>query len=116
MHLFRKILQYFTISTDKERSERASSAAGEGYQMERRNSATSLAPSESSRSDLATRHSRHPELSVAKNYFKQVSDNKEVSKLVSILATAINSTKKVSYLSTDTVPNLGQIEINQVLY
>ena len=31
-----------------------------------------------------------------KNYFKAVSENKDVSKLVSLLSTAINSNKKVS--------------------
>lgn len=31
----------------------------------------------------------------AKNYFKAVSENKEVTKLVSLLSTSINSTKKV---------------------
>ena len=33
----------------------------------------------------------------AKNYFKAVSENKEVTKLVSLLSTSINSTKKVNY-------------------
>ena len=31
----------------------------------------------------------------SKNYFKNVSENKEVAKLVSLLSTSINSTKKV---------------------
>ena len=31
-----------------------------------------------------------------KNYFKNVSENKEIAKLVSLLSTCVNSTKKVS--------------------
>ena len=34
-----------------------------------------------------------------KNYFKNVSENKEISKLVSLLSTSINSTKKVNLIT-----------------
>ena len=66
--------------------------------LERRNSVTSLAPSEGSRSELATRRQNTEVVQQPKNYYKQVSDNKEIAKLVSLLATAINSTKRVSIL------------------
>ena len=35
----------------------------------------------------------------AKNYYKGVSENKEIVKLVSVLSTSINSNKKVTSLS-----------------
>ena len=82
--------------------ERANSSLTENP-LERRASTFSLAPSESSRSDLGTRMSTKNEdrgtqytiLQQPKNYFKSVSENKEISKLISLLATSINSTKKV---------------------
>ena len=64
----------------------------------------SYAPSESSRSEPGERRGRRdvnektdsfyvqPQL---RNYFKNVNENKEVAKLVSLLSISINSTKKV---------------------
>lgn len=74
---------------------------GEGGGLERQPSMLSLAQSEGSRSDMTTRQGRDPEKSFivqSKNYYKQVSENKEISKLTSLLSTAINSTKKVGFL------------------
>ena len=81
----------------KDKSERCGSSSGDAA-LERQPSLLSLAPSETSRSDLTTRQGRDPEKSFviqSKNYYKQVSENKEISKLTSLLSTAINSTKKV---------------------
>lgn len=74
---------------------------------DRRGSLLSNTASESSRSDLVTRSSRSriefegstnfsSVHHLSKSYYKFVSENKEISKLVSVLSTAINSTKKVS--------------------
>ena len=82
-----------------------SGSSMEGHN-ERRHSLTSNAPSESSRSELATRSGRgrdhdddkavHFSIQTQpKNYFRNVNDNKEVAKLASLLSTSINSTKKV---------------------
>ena len=71
---------------------------------QRRNSLVSNAPSESSRSDLGTRGAKKGEDDKQvtfqvqlqpKNYYKNVSEHKEITKLVSLLSTSINSTKKV---------------------
>lgn len=75
---------------------------------DRRGSLLSNTASESSRSDLVTRSSRSriefegstnfsSVHHLSKSYYKFVSENKEISKLVSVLSTAINSTKKVSF-------------------
>ena len=80
----------------KDKSERCGSSSGDAALV--RQPLLSLAPSETSRSDLNTRPGRDPEKSFviqSKNYYKQVSENKEISKLTSLLSTAINSTKKV---------------------
>ncbi|XP_071824188.1 dynein axonemal heavy chain 5-like [Apostichopus japonicus] len=66
----------------------------------RRSSFSSIAPSESSRSDAGTnRKSRaedRPTLLMTpaqtKSYFKSVSENKEVAKVVSVISTSVNST------------------------
>ena len=80
-----------------------SSSVGEVH-MERRNSLTSNAPSEGSRSEIGTRMGRKGAdddkasqyvVTQLKNYFQKVSENKEISRLVSLLSTSINSTKKV---------------------
>ena len=84
----------------KDKSERCGSSSGDAA-LERQPSLLSLAPSETSRSDLTTRQGRDPEKSFviqSKNYYKQVSENKEISKLTSLLSTAINSTKKVRHI------------------
>ncbi|XP_030831333.1 dynein heavy chain 5, axonemal isoform X2 [Strongylocentrotus purpuratus] len=69
----------------------------------RRSSISSMAASESSRSDItSTRKGRSDELASVnlvpqvqvKNYFKNVSENKEIAKLVSLLSTCVMSTKK----------------------
>ena len=73
--------------------------------LDRRGSTSSYPASEVSRSDLdggkkgegeekAVSFTIHPQ---AKNYFRNVSDNKDIAKLVSLLFTAINSTKKVRF-------------------
>ena len=79
---------------------------------ERRNSMVSNAQSESSRSDTGARGAALKKgggegsmdergLSMmhvqqqAKNYYKQVSEHKEITKLLSLMSTSINSTKKV---------------------
>ena len=73
------------------------------YQRERRASVTSNAPSEGSKSDITTRTGKDLDSDEQKgtfvreqprNYFKSVSENKEVSRLVSLLSTSINSNKK----------------------
>ncbi|XP_064640332.1 dynein axonemal heavy chain 5-like isoform X2 [Lineus longissimus] len=84
---------------DRRQTENRPGSASDNF--ERRNSVTSNVPSESSRSDLVTR-GRDKEQTQASmvtkdqknNYFKNVSENKEVSKLASLLSTSINSTKK----------------------
>lgn len=67
---------------------------------ERRGSIASNAPSELSRSDVATRPKGKSEAShireQPKNYYKIVFENKEVNKLLQMLGTAISSTKAVS--------------------
>jgi dynein heavy chain len=86
---------------DRRQADNRPGSASDNF--ERRNSVTSNVPSESSRSDLMTRAGRDKEPTqmsmVTKdqknNYFKNVSENKEVSKLASLLSTSINSTKKV---------------------
>ncbi|XP_038070084.1 dynein heavy chain 5, axonemal-like isoform X1 [Patiria miniata] len=69
----------------------------------RRSSISSMAASESSRSDIVSRKGGRPEDTPVqaitpqipvKNYFKSVSENKEIAKLVSLLSTCVNSTKK----------------------
>ena len=89
---------------EEKEKERASSSLGDAHQ-ERRNSLISNAPSESSRSDFGIRagHKTDDEKSSVyamvtqtKNYFQRVSENKEISRLLSLLSTSINSTKKVS--------------------
>ncbi len=80
------------------------STSGDGG-MDRRPSLVSNAPSESSRSDIGMRGGRRGDEersstyavpAQTRNYFTRVSENKEISRLVSLLSTAINSTKKVS--------------------
>lgn len=88
--------------------DRSNSALGEPV-IDRRGSLMSVAVSESSRSDLVTRAGRKGEdgdrgsnfqvINQPKNYFKSVSENKEIAKLVSLLSTSINSTKKVMGVS-----------------
>ena len=71
--------------------------------LDRRGSMSSNPTSEASRSDLdGGMKGEGEEKTVtfairpqAKNYFRNVSDNKDIAKLVSLLFTAINSTKKV---------------------
>ena len=86
--------------------ERSGSSAGDAG-LERQGSMLSLAQSEGSRSELTTRAGREgAEKSFvvqSKNYYKQVSENKEISKLTSLLSTAINSTKKVRHPSLDII-------------
>ena len=71
----------------------------------RRASVASMAMSEASRADLVNRANNKktdPEEKVIQipqqvhNYFKNVAENKETNKLLSLLSTSINSTKKVS--------------------
>lgn len=84
-------------------TERVSSATADNF--ERRLSLASNAPSEGSHlQDHAGKEGG--EFSVqnytiqqqAKNYFKSVSENKEIAKLASLLSTSINSNKKVIIL------------------
>lgn len=66
--------------------------------MERRASVASHAPSEGSHAGHKEEEPSVPPHTIQqqpKNYFKAVSENKEVTKLVSLLSTSINSTKKV---------------------
>lgn len=76
---------------------------------DRRASVVSNAPSEMSRSDIATRggkgkidgsHIREQ----PKNYYKVVYENKEVNKLLQMLGTSISSTKGVGVLHLVTLP------------
>ena len=66
---------------------------------ERRGSIASNAPSELSRSDVATRGKSKADTNnireKAKNYYKVVYENKEVNKLLQMLGTAISATKAV---------------------
>lgn len=70
---------------------------------ERRGSVTSNAPSEMSRSEMATRGKGKTDTAHVreqpKNYYKVVFENKEVNKLLQMLGTAISSTKAVSYIN-----------------
>lgn len=66
---------------------------------DRRASIVSNAPSEVSRSDVATRGGKGRADNIKempKNYYKVVYENKEVNKLLQMLGTAISSTKAVS--------------------
>jgi dynein heavy chain len=79
--------------------ERSHSGDREGHH-DRRMSVGSVAASEGShgekkRPELEREATSHTVTTTAKNYFKNVSENKEVAKLVSLLSTSINSTKKV---------------------
>ncbi|XP_048253391.1 dynein axonemal heavy chain 5-like isoform X2 [Haliotis rufescens] len=80
-------------------TERSGSVTGD-YSHERRGSVASQAPSEGShpdrkgRGDGETAPSNLVILQQVKNYFKSVSDNKDIAKLASLLSTSINSTKK----------------------
>lgn len=61
----------------------------------------SVAASEGSHADkkkpeLEREATNYTVSSTAKTYYKNVSENKEVAKLVSLLSTSINSTKKVN--------------------
>lgn len=84
-------------------SEQGSSPAGE--HADRRHSIASNAPSEASHVDRAGKDGGEPSVQSyvitqqAKNYFKSISENKEITKLVSLLSTSINSNKKVSSTS-----------------
>ncbi|XP_071957897.1 dynein axonemal heavy chain 5-like isoform X2 [Antedon mediterranea] len=85
----------------KPKAKREAEARAEAaHETNRRNSLTSIAPSESSRSDLVSKRGKGGEDSSnippvqTKNYFKSVSENKDVAKLVAPLSTCINSTKK----------------------
>ncbi|XP_060585698.1 dynein axonemal heavy chain 5-like, partial [Ruditapes philippinarum] len=78
--------------------ERSHSGDREGHH-DRRMSVGSVAASEGShgekkRPELEREATSHTVTTTAKNYFKNVSENKEVAKLVSLLSTSINSTKK----------------------
>lgn len=78
---------------------------------ERRGSVASNAPSELSRSDVATRGKSKADNShireQPKNYYKVVYENKEVNKLLQMLGTAISATKAVSGLSTNIFHSLS---------
>lgn len=66
---------------------------------DRRGSVASNAPSEVSRSEVATRKGKMDSSHVReqpKSYYKVVYENKEVNKLLQMLGTAISSTKAVS--------------------
>lgn len=87
----------------KQICDRSSSSMADQPSLERRHSAGSAAPSEVSRSDLGTRigarkdqQSSNPNQvqELPNNYFLSVSTNKDISKLISILSTSINATKK----------------------
>ncbi|XP_053402509.1 dynein axonemal heavy chain 5-like isoform X4 [Mercenaria mercenaria] len=78
--------------------ERSHSGDRDGHH-DRRMSIGSVAASEGSHGDrkrpeLEREATSHTVTTTAKNYFKNVSENKEVAKLVSLLSTSINSTKK----------------------
>ena len=78
---------------------------------ERRASVVSNAPSESSRSDAGAQRKKGAAMGSsderqttfhvqqqAKNYYKNVSEHKEITKLLSLMSTSINSTKKVTFI------------------
>ena len=101
-HLFYK--QIIAAVNDRASSSMADPAGV--HHDGRRGSVVSNAPSEGSRSELGTRGGRKGEDGAMtsyvvhqqpKNYFKNVSENKEISKLQSLLSTSINSTKKVRH-------------------
>jgi dynein heavy chain len=82
--------------------DQSASAIEQSLEM-RRNSVVSNAPSDTSRSDTLSRSGRFKEEEKPvsfqvqpqpKNFFQRVQENKEINKLVSLLSTAINSTKK----------------------
>ncbi|KAK3610339.1 hypothetical protein CHS0354_029807 [Potamilus streckersoni] len=86
-------------SKERKKQDRPKSASGETH--ERRMSAGSIAQSEGSHAGTAQGKSlveREPTnytiQNAPKNYYKNVSENKEVAKLQSLLSTSINSTKK----------------------
>ena len=88
-------------SKDRKRAVRERPHSGDREGTERRMSIGSVAASEGSHS--GTRKAPEPEREATnytitmatKNYYKNVSENKEVAKLVGLLSTSINSTKKV---------------------
>ena len=89
---------------DRKRTARERPFSGDREGTERRMSIGSAAPSEGSHS--GAKKAPEPEREATnftittqtKNYFKNVSENKEVAKLVGLLSTSINSTKKVRNL------------------
>ncbi|CAH1780133.1 unnamed protein product, partial [Owenia fusiformis] len=89
-------------SKERKKGNRGQDDESDDSHHQRRNSGASVV-SEASRSDMAlsratTRHGDQSAVTavaqMVKNYFKNVSDNKEVAKVVSLLSTSINSTKK----------------------
>lgn len=74
--------------------------SGDREQRERSHSVGSVAASEGSHAGQKKPNEPEREptnftISTTRNYYKSVSDNKEVAKLISLLSTSINSTKKV---------------------
>ena len=90
---------------DRKRTGRERQSSGDREGTERRMSIGSVAASEGSHSGM--KKSMEPEREMTnytitmatKNYYKNVSENKEVAKLVGLLSTSINSTKKVNLMS-----------------
>lgn len=56
-----------------------------------------VCPADGSTSDISASVAQAMPIQ-ARNYHKSISENKEIVKLVSVLSTSINSTKKVSWL------------------
>ena len=89
---------------DRKRTGRERQSSGDREGTERRMSIGSVAASEGSHSGMKKgmepeREATNYTITMAtKNYYKNVSENKEVAKLVGLLSTSINSTKKVKCL------------------
>lgn len=86
------------------------SSSGLDVSVDRRGSMVSVAASEASRgaetgrsrgrNEADTTDSGYTVHAQPKNYFKSVYDNKEISKIVALLSTSINSNKKVRFVSS----------------
>lgn len=86
-------------SKDRRRQDRPHS--GDRETRERSQSVVSIAASEGShggqkKPNEPEREATNYTISTIRNYYKNVSENKEVAKLLSLLSTSINSTKKVN--------------------
>lgn len=88
-------------SKDRRRQGHERPHSGDRETRERSHSIASIAASEGSHGGQKKQGEPEREATnytistTARNYYKNVSENKEVAKLLSLLSTSINSTKKV---------------------